>query len=284
MRQLKITQKIVDRHNDSLDRYLSELSKIDVLTQEEEIRLAKEVKTGDQQALDKLVRANLRFVVSVAKQYENNTLSVSDLINEGNIGLIRAAQKFDPDRGFKFISYAVWWIRQSIMLALSEKSRIVRLPATRVNTISRIRQATDFLAQTLQRKPTHEEVADFMEIDKAEVQEHMENGNRHYSLDAPMGDSDGENASLLDVLSGEQSQYQDENENTGTLDRFLSQLPDREKTVVKMFYGIGIYDAMGMEDIAELLGLSKERVRQIKTKALKKLQKSKRRNMIAELF
>lgn len=284
MRQLKITQKIVDRHNDSLDRYLSELSKIDVLSSIEEVALAQKVKAGDQLALNKLVQSNLRFVVSVAKQYENSTLSVSDLINEGNIGLIRAAQKFDPDRGFKFISYAVWWIRQSIMLALSEKSRIVRLPATRVNTISRIRQATDFLAQTLQRKPTHEEVADFMEIDKAEVREHIENGNRHYSLDAPMGDSDGENSSLLDVLSGEQSYYQDENENTNTLDRFLSQLTDREKTIIKMFYGIGIYDAMGMEDIADLLELSKERVRQIKTKALKKLQKSKKRNMVAELF
>ena len=283
MRQLKITKSITNRESQSLEKYLQEIGKVDLLTPEEEVGLAKRIKQGDQQALEKLTKANLRFVVSVAKQYQNQGLSLSDLINEGNLGLIKAAQRFDETRGFKFISYAVWWIRQSILQALAEQSRIVRLPLNKVGSLNKINKAFSQLEQEFEREPSADELAEVLEIATSEVQTTLGVAARHVSMDAPF--VEGEDNSLLDVL---------ENGNTpGTdasleyleslrreIERSLSTLTDRQRDVIKLYFGIGVEHPMSLEDIGDKFGLTRERVRQIKDKAINKLRSASRSKLL----
>ncbi|MFT6148462.1 MAG: RNA polymerase primary sigma factor [Saprospiraceae bacterium] len=283
MRQLKITKSITNRESQSLEKYLQEIGKVDLLTPEEEVGLAKRIKQGDQQALEKLTKANLRFVVSVAKQYQNQGLSLSDLINEGNLGLIKAAQRFDETRGFKFISYAVWWIRQSILQALAEQSRIVRLPLNKVGSLNKINKAFSQLEQEFEREPSADELADVLEIATSEVRTTLGVAARHVSMDAPF--VEGEDNSLLDVL---------ENGNTpGTdakleyleslrreIERSLSTLTDRQRDVIKLYFGIGVEHPMSLEDIGDKFGLTRERVRQIKDKAINKLRSASRSKLL----
>ncbi|MCI5083364.1 MAG: RNA polymerase sigma factor RpoD/SigA [Saprospiraceae bacterium] len=283
MRQLKITKSITNRESQSLEKYLQEIGKVDLLTPEEEVELAKRIKQGDQAALEKLTKANLRFVVSVAKQYQNQGLSLSDLINEGNLGLIKAAQRFDETRGFKFISYAVWWIRQSILQALAEQSRIVRLPLNKVGSLNKINKAFSELEQEYEREPSSDELADMLEIPTEEVETTLGVAARHVSMDAPF--VEGEDNSLLDVLENGSTpstdQELDYNQSLRReIERSLSTLTERQCDVIKLYFGIGVEHPMSLEDIGEKFGLTRERVRQIKDKAINKLRSANRSKLL----
>jgi RNA polymerase primary sigma factor len=275
MRQLKITKSITNRESQSLEKYLQEIGKVELISPEEEVKLATLIKQGDQRALDKLTRANLRFVVSVAKQYQNQGLSLPDLINEGNVGLIKAAQRFDETRGFKFISYAVWWIRQSILQALAEQSRIVRLPLNKVGLTNRIQKAYSLLEQQFEREPSAEELAEVLDMDLEEVAATLGINARHVSMDSPL--SEGEENTLIDVLENPNADKTDavleHAESLKTeIDRSLKTLTDRQKEVICFFFGIGVDHPMSLEDIGEKFSLTRERVRQIKDKAITKLR------------
>ena len=277
MRQLKITKSITNRESASLDKYLQEIGREDLITVEEEVELAQRIKKGDQEALEKLTKANLRFVVSVAKQYQNQGLTLPDLINEGNLGLIKAAEKFDETRGFKFISYAVWWIRQSILQALAEQSRIVRLPLNQVGSLNKINKAFARFEQENERTPSPEELAQVLDLNKEKVADTLRVSGRHVSVDAPF--AEGEDNSLLDVLVNNDSPNADRsliNESLSTeVERALSTLTERERDIVKYFFGIGTSE-MTLEEIGEQFGLTRERVRQIKEKAIRRLRHSSR--------
>ncbi len=278
MRQLKITKSITNRESQSLEKYLQEIGKVDLITPEEEVSLAIRIKNGDQAALEKLTKANLRFVVSVAKQYQNQGLTLPDLINEGNLGLIKAAQRFDETRGFKFISYAVWWIRQSILQALAEQSRIVRLPLNKVGLSNRISKAFSLLEQEFEREPSAEELATFLELDIEEVRATLGAGIRHVSMDQPL--MDGEDNTLMDVMINPNAvgtDFEVLNASLKTeIERSLSTLSERQKEVIRFFFGIGIDHALSLEDIGERFNLTRERVRQIKDKAITKLRTASR--------
>ena len=283
MRQLKITKSITNRESQSLEKYLQEIGKVDLLTPEEEVDLAKRIKQGDQQALEKLTKANLRFVVSVAKQYQNQGLSLSDLINEGNLGLIKAAQRFDETRGFKFISYAVWWIRQSILQALAEQSRIVRLPLNKVGSLNKINKAFSQLEQEYEREPSADELAAQLEIGTEEVETTLGVAARHVSMDAPF--VEGEDNSLLDVLENSSTPGTDKKLEYAEslrreIERSLSTLTERQRDVIKLYFGIGVEHPMSLEDIGEKFGLTRERVRQIKDKAINKLRSASRSRLL----
>ncbi len=279
MRQLKITKSITNRESASLDKYLQEIGREDLISVEEEVELAQRIKKGDQEALEKLTRANLRFVVSVAKQYQNQGLSLPDLINEGNLGLIRAAEKFDETRGFKFISYAVWWIRQSILQALAEQSRIVRLPLNQVGSLNKINKALAKFEQEHERTPSPEELA--MELDLPKVADTLRVSGRHVSVDAPFAES--EDNSLLDVLVNTDSPNADRgliNESLSTeVERALATLTERERDIIRYFFGIGCSE-MTLEEIGEKFGLTRERVRQIKEKAIRRLRHNSRSKLL----
>jgi len=283
MRQLKITKSITNRESQSLEKYLQEIGKVDLLTPEEEVDLAQRIREGDQLALEKLTKANLRFVVSVAKQYQNQGLSLSDLINEGNLGLIKAAQRFDETRGFKFISYAVWWIRQSIIQALAEQSRIVRLPLNKVGSLNKINRAFSELEQEYEREPSPEELAETLDIPAEEVETTLGVAARHVSMDAPF--VEGEDNSLLDVLENSSTPNTDSSlEYKESLrleiERSLSTLTDRQCDVIKLYFGIGVKHPMSLEDIGDKFGLTRERVRQIKDKAINKLRSASRSKLL----
>ncbi|HBL75215.1 MAG: RNA polymerase subunit sigma [Bacteroidetes bacterium GWF2_42_66] len=281
MRQLKITKSITNRESASLDKYLQEIGKEDLITVEEEVELAQRIKKGDQAALEKLTRANLRFVVSVAKQYQNQGLSLPDLINEGNLGLIKAAEKFDETRGFKFISYAVWWIRQSILQALAEQSRIVRLPLNQVGSLNKINKAFSKFEQEHERKPSPEELADSLELPADKVADTLRVSGRHISVDAPF--VEGEDNSLLDVLINSDSPNADRSLMMESLareiERALATLTERESDIIRMFFGIGCQE-MTLEEIGERFGLTRERVRQIKEKAIRRLRHTSRSKLL----
>jgi RNA polymerase primary sigma factor len=281
MRQLKITKSITNRESASLDKYLQEIGKEDLITVEEEVELAQRIRKGDQEALEKLTKANLRFVVSVAKQYQNQGLSLPDLINEGNLGLINAAEKFDETRGFKFISYAVWWIRQSILQALAEQSRIVRLPLNQVGSLNKINKAFARFEQEHERVPSPEELAQELELPREKVTDTLRVAGRHISVDAPF--ADGEDNSLLDVLVNPDSPNADRgliNESLATeVDRALETLTERERDIIRYFFGIGCSE-MTLEEIGEKFDLTRERVRQIKEKAIRRLRHSSRCNLL----
>ena len=281
MRQLKITKSITNRESASLDKYLQEIGKEDLITVEEEVELAQRIRKGDQEALEKLTKANLRFVVSVAKQYQNQGLSIPDLINEGNLGLIKAAEKFDETRGFKFISYAVWWIRQSILQALAEQSRIVRLPLNQVGSLNKINKAFARFEQEHERVPSPEELAQELELPREKVTDTLRVAGRHISVDAPF--ADGEDNSLLDVLVNPDSPNADRgliNESLATeVERALETLTERERDIIRYFFGIGCSE-MTLEEIGEKFDLTRERVRQIKEKAIRRLRHSSRSKLL----
>ena len=281
MRQLKITKSITNRESASLDKYMQEIGKEELITVEEEVELAQRIKKGDQIALEKLTKANLRFVVSVAKQYQNQGLTLPDLINEGNLGLIKAAEKFDETRGFKFISYAVWWIRQSILQALAEQSRIVRLPLNQVGSLNKINKALSRFEQEHERKPSAEELAKVLELPTEKVSDTLRVSGRHISVDAPF--VEGEANSLLDVLINDDSPNADRaliNESLSReIDRALSTLTERERDIIKLFFGIGCQE-MTLEEIGEKFGLTRERVRQIKEKAIRRLRHTSRSKLL----
>lgn len=281
MRQLKITKSITNRESASLDKYLQEIGREDLITVEEEVELAQAIKKGDRQALEKLTKANLRFVVSVAKQYQNQGLSLPDLINEGNLGLIKAAEKFDETRGFKFISYAVWWIRQSILQALAEQSRIVRLPLNQVGSLNKISKAFQKFEQENERRPSAEELAQELDLSVEKVTDSLKVSGRHISMDAPF--VEGEDNSLLDVLVNDDAPIADRtliNESLQKeIDRALSTLTERESDIIKMFFGIGCQE-MTLEEIGEKFGLTRERVRQIKEKAIRRLRHTSRSKLL----
>jgi RNA polymerase primary sigma factor len=279
MRQLKITKSITNRESQSLEKYLQEIGKVELVSPEDEVKLARLIKQGDQKALDRLTKGNLRFVVSVAKQYQNQGLSLPDLINEGNLGLIKAAQRFDETRGFKFISYAVWWIRQSILQSLAEQARIVRLPLNKVGLTNRIQKTYSQLEQQFEREPSTEEVAEALEMDIEEVAASMGISARHVSMDSPM--SEGEENTLLDVLENPNAEKTDGDlmyrESLKTeIERSLTTLTERQKEVICFFFGIGVDHPMSLEDIGEKFSLTRERVRQIKDKAITKLKTNTR--------
>ncbi len=278
MRQLKIVKQITNRENQSLDKYLQEIGKVDLITADMEVELAKRIREGDQVALEKLTKANLRFVVSVAKQYQNNGLTLGDLINEGNVGLIKAAMRFDETRGFKFISYAVWWIRQSILQALAEQSRVVRLPLNRVGSLNRISRTFSELEQKFQREPSAEELAEVMEVTIEEVESTMRTGGRHISVDAPF--VQGEENSLLDVLANTSEETPDSDLMRDSLkrevSRALSTLTQRESEIICYYFGLNGNHAMTLEEIGAKFSLTRERVRQIKEKATRRLRHTSR--------
>lgn len=278
MRQLKINKSITNRESPSLDKYLQEIGREELITVEEEVELAQRIRQGDERALDRLTRANLRFVVSVAKQYQNQGLSLPDLINEGNVGLIKAARKFDETRGFKFISYAVWWIRQSILQAIAEQSRIVRLPLNQVGSLSKISKALSRFEQDHQRKPSAEELAETLDLPVDKISDTLKVSGRHVSVDAPFSDADDNN--LLDILTNDDSPAADSSLTHESLarevDRALRQLHEREREILKMYFGIGCAE-MSLEEIGERFDLTRERVRQIKEKAIRHLKGSKSR-------
>ncbi len=287
MRQLKISQTITTRENASLEKYFQDVNRIEMISSEEETELALKIQKGDKVALDRLVRANLRFVVSVAKQYQNRNLTLNDLINEGNIGLIRAAEKFDHTRGFKFISYAVWWIRQSIMQAIAENSRMVRMPTNRVSTLNRIKRAAAGMQQDLHREPTDEELAEVMEMEIGEIKKTVEGNMRQLSVDAPFASDD--TGSLLDVLKDEGAEDTDRAVNyfdslQYEANRSLASLRPKDGNILKMFFGIGRENPMSLEQISEELGLTRERVRQLKEKSLRELRASGRADRLAEFL
>ena len=281
MRQLKITKSITNRESASLDKYLQEIGKEDLITVEEEVELAQRIRKGDQRALEKLTRANLRFVVSVAKQYQNQGLSLPDLINEGNLGLIKAAEKFDETRGFKFISYAVWWIRQSILQALAEQSRIVRLHLNQVGSLNKINKAFSRFEQEHERRPSPEELAETLDLPAEKVADTLRVSGRHISVDAPF--VEGEDNSLLDVLVNDDSPVADKtliNESLSTeVERALATLTERERDIIRLFFGINCQE-MTLEEIGEKFGLTRERVRQIKEKAIRRLRHSSRSKLL----
>jgi RNA polymerase primary sigma factor len=281
MRQLKITKSITNRESASLDKYLQEIGKEELITVEEEVELAQRIKKGDHAALEKLTRANLRFVVSVAKQYQNQGLSLPDLINEGNLGLIKAAEKFDETRGFKFISYAVWWIRQSILQALAEQSRIVRLPLNQVGSLNKINKAFSKFEQEHERKPSPEELAETLELPADKVADTLKVSGRHISVDAPF--VDGEDNSLLDVLPNTDSPNADKKlimeSLSKEIDRALATLTERESDIIRLFFGIACQE-MTLEEIGERFGLTRERVRQIKEKAIRRLRHTSRSKLL----
>ena len=279
MRQLKITKSITNRESQSLEKYLQEIGKVELISPEEEVKLAGLIKQGNQAALDKLTKANLRFVVSVAKQYQNQGLSLPDLINEGNLGLIKAAQRFDETRGFKFISYAVWWIRQSILQALAEQSRIVRLPLNKVGLTNKIQKAFSQLEQEFEREPSPEELAELLELETEEVSATLGIAARHVSMDTPL--SEGEDNTLVDVLENPNAEHANTNiEHKESLkqeiERSMKMLTERQKEVICYFFGIGVDHPMSLEDIGEKFNLTRERVRQIKDKAITKLRTNSR--------
>ncbi len=278
MRQLKISKQITNRESESLDKYLTEIGKVDLITAEVEVELAKRIREGDQIALEKLTKANLRFVVSVAKQYQNNGLTLGDLINEGNLGLIKAAKRFDEKRGFKFISYAVWWIRQSIMQALAEQSRIVRLPLNRVGSLNKINRTFAELEQKFQREPSAEEIAEVIGVTVDDVRDNLKVGSRHVSMDAPF--VNGEENSLIDVLSDENESKPDSTLMSDSLSvevqRALATLTSREADVIGLYFGLNNNQSMTLEEIGEMYNLTRERVRQIKEKATRRLRHSSR--------
>jgi RNA polymerase primary sigma factor len=282
MRQLKITKSITNRESASLDKYLQEIGREDLITAEEEVVLAKKIRDGDQAALEKLTKANLRFVVSVAKQYQNQGLSLPDLINEGNLGLIKAAKRFDETRGFKFISYAVWWIRQSILQALAEQSRIVRLPLNQVGSLNKINKAFSKLEQEFEREPSPEELAGILDLPEDKIADTMRVSGRHVSMDAPF--ANGEENSLLDVLVNHDSPRADNelmNESLQReIERSLSTLTERERDVVKLFFGIGLNHGLTLEEIGAKFDLTRERVRQIKEKAIRRLRHNSRSKLL----
>lgn len=278
MRQLRISKQITNRESDSLDKYLLEIGKVDLITAEKEVELASRIKEGDQVALEILTKANLRFVVSVAKQYQNGGLSLGDLINEGNVGLIKAATRFDATRGFKFISYAVWWIRQSIMQAIAEQSRIVRIPLNRVGSLNKINRTFSRLEQEFQREPSTEEVAEVLDTPIEEITNTLKMGTRQVSVNAPF--SHGDDGTLLDVLEGDSEKTPDHILMTASLslevERSISTLTEREKDVISLYFGLAGNRAQSLEEIAERFALTRERVRQIKEKGLKRLRQTSR--------
>jgi len=278
MRQLKISKQITNRESQSLDKYLQEIGKVDLITAEMEVELAKRIRQGDTMALEKLTKANLRFVVSVAKQYQNNGLSLGDLINEGNVGLIKAGQRFDETRGFKFISYAVWWIRQSILQALAEQARVVRLPLNRVGSLNKISRAFSQLEQKFQREPSTDELSEVLDISADEIEKTIRSGGRQVSVDAPF--INGEENSLLDVLSNDQAETPDggliRDSLQREISRSLSTLTEREAEVMCDYFGLNGHIAMTLEEIGEKFNLTRERVRQIKEKATRRLRHTSR--------
>ncbi|MFM9988213.1 RNA polymerase sigma factor RpoD/SigA [Flavobacterium sp.] len=282
MRQLKITKQVTNRETASLDKYLQEIGKVDLITADEEVELAQRIKAGDQRALEKLTKANLRFVVSVAKQYQNQGLTLPDLINEGNLGLIKAAQRFDETRGFKFISYAVWWIRQSILQALAEQSRIVRLPLNKIGSINKINKMYALLEQSNERPPSAEEIAKELDMTVNDVKESMKNSGRHLSMDAPL--VEGEDSNLYDVLRSGESPNPDREliiESLRTeIERSLETLTPREADVVRLYFGLGDQHPMTLEEIGETFDLTRERVRQIKEKAIRRLKHTSRSKIL----
>jgi len=282
MRQLKITKQVTNRETASLDKYLQEIGKVDLITAEMEVELAQRIKAGDQIALEKLTKANLRFVVSVAKQYQNQGLTLPDLINEGNLGLIKAAKRFDETRGFKFISYAVWWIRQSILQALAEQSRIVRLPLNKIGYINKINKTYAFLEQAHERVPSAEEIAKELDMTVSDVKESMKNSGRHVSMDAPL--VEGEDSNLYDVLRSGESPNPDRvlmHESLRTeIERALETLTPREADVVRLYFGLGNQHPMTLEEIGETFDLTRERVRQIKEKAIRRLKHTSRSKIL----
>lgn len=285
MRQLKITKSITNRESQSLDKYLQDIGREELITAEQEVELARKIKAGDQKALEKLTRANLRFVVSVAKQYQNQGLTLPDLINEGNLGLIKAAQKFDETRGFKFISYAVWWIRQTILEALSEKSRVIRIPLNQVGVLGKINKTIGKLEQDLERMPTHEEISEALDIPENKVTETVRSSLKHTSFDAPLG-GDSESSTMLEVLLNPDSLSADSlliKESLGIeIERSLDTLDERSKDVIKMFYGIGEPSPKSLDEISRKLEISRERTRQIKEKGLKKLRVQARSKLLKQ--
>ncbi len=282
MRQLKITKSITNRDSQSLDKYLTEISREDMINAEQEVELAKRIKKGDQRALEKLVRANLRFVVSVSKQYQNQGLTLPDLINEGNLGLIKAAQRFDETRGFKFISYAVWWIRQSILQAIAEQSRIVRLPLNQVGSLNKINKAYAQLEQRFERPPVADELASALEIPEEKVKDTMSVSGRHVSVDAPL--KEDEDFSLLDLISNNESPSADSDlmrESLQTeIERSLETLTERERDVIRLFFGIGMNHGLTLEEIGDKFDLTRERVRHIKEKAIRRLRQNSRSRLL----
>jgi RNA polymerase primary sigma factor len=282
MRQLKITKQVTNREAPSLDKYLHEIGKVPLITAEEEVQLARKIRNGDEQALERLINANLRFVVSVAKQYQNQGLSLPDLINEGNLGLIKAAQRFDETRGFKFISYAVWWIRQSILQALAEQARIVRLPLNKIGSINKINNTFARLEQEFQREPTFNEIAEALDIAPKDVKEAMKISSRHVSMDAPLK-ADEENT-LYDVLLHSESESPDSHLLDDSLrreiERSLSTLSPREADIVRLYYGLNGEPPYSLEEIGKLFNLTRERVRQIKEKAIKRLKHTYRSKIL----
>ncbi len=283
MRQLKITKSITNRESQSLDKYLQDIGKEELITAEMEVELAKKIKQGDQLALEKLTRANLRFVVSVAKQYQNQGLTLPDLINEGNLGLIKAAQKFDETRGFKFISYAVWWIRQSILQALAEQARIVRLPLNQVGSLNKINKAFSKLEQEYERTPSVEELAEILEVPEDKVKESMKVAGRHVSMDAPLSSSE-DGGTLMDVMANNDSPNADKHLLSESLqkeiERSLSTLTDKEKEIIRLFFGIGMNHGLTLEEIGTKFNLTRERVRQIKEKAIRRLRHTSRNKLL----
>ncbi|MCQ2314121.1 MAG: sigma-70 family RNA polymerase sigma factor [Bacteroidales bacterium] len=282
MRQLKITKQVTNRETASLDKYLQEIGKVDLITAEEEVELAQKIREGDRESLEKLTKANLRFVVSVAKQYQNQGLSLPDLINEGNLGLIKAAQRFDETRGFKFISYAVWWIRQSILQALAEQSRIVRLPLNKIGSINKINKTYARLEQEFEREPNASEIADALDITEQEVKESMKNAGRHVSMDAPLI-QDEENT-MYDVMKSDevatpetQLLYESLKKE---IERAISTLTQREADVIRLYFGLSGNHPMTLEEIGEKFDLTRERVRQIKEKAIRRLKHTSRSKIL----
>jgi len=282
MRQLKITKQVTNRETASLDKYLQEIGKVDLITADEEVELAQRIKAGDQIALEKLTKANLRFVVSVAKQYQNQGLTLPDLINEGNLGLIKAAQRFDETRGFKFISYAVWWIRQSILQALAEQSRIVRLPLNKIGSINKINKTFAFLEQAHERMPSAAEIAKELDMTVEDVKQSLKNSGRHVSMDAPL--IDGEDSNLYDVLRSGESPNPDKellHESLRTeIERALETLTPREADVIRLYFGLAGQHSMTLEEIGETFDLTRERVRQIKEKAIRRLKHTSRSKIL----
>ncbi len=282
MRQLKIIKQVTNRESKSLDKYLQDISKIELITANEEVELAQRIREGDQVALEKLTTANLRFVVSVAKQYQNQGLKLPDLINEGNVGLVKAAKRFDETRGFKFISYAVWWIRQAILQALAEQSRIVRLPLNKIGSINKIKKTFSYLEQANERPPSPDEIAKELEMTVDEVKQSLKNTGRHVSMDAPL--IEGENSNLYDVLNTDQSPSPEggliqQSLNTEII-RVLETLSPRESDVIKLYYGIGDQHSMTLEEIGQTFDLTRERVRQIREKAIRKLKQDSRSKIL----
>lgn len=284
MRQLKIVKQVTNRETASLDKYLQEIGKVELITAEEEVELARRIKKGDQRALEKLTKANLRFVVSVSKQYQNQGLTLPDLINEGNLGLIKAAQRFDETRGFKFISYAVWWIRQSILQALAEQSRIVRLPLNKIGSINKVNKAYSELEQEYERPPTPEELATLLEMTVEEVKQSLKNAGRHVSMDAPLKDGDDSSSTMYDVLSSSESPSPEteliHDSLRKEIERSLSTLTSREADVVRLYFGLSGQHPMTLEEIGEKFDLTRERVRQIKEKAIRRLKHTSRSKIL----